>query len=134
MACNFLQHLWPQTTGSNSLVVSITCLAICLTGSPRAFCNFCNCINFQSRGPASRCICAHNFSVGFQRGPAKRICQPIYPTVYPFFHQSDHPSVHLLIFLSFWLSTLIFDDNSHDQSLRATHASADHGVRSPEWQ
>ena len=89
---NFLLQLWPQTTGSNTLSVSIIFLSIRLAVRPWYFFFFCNYINFQCEGLALRCFYlytrVHRTPVGSNRGYMSVHAFPIFPSVSLYIHLS----------------------------------------------
>ena len=61
-----MQRMRLQSTDLNPLNGIIIFPFVRPSGCPRAFCDFCICINFQCRGPASRSIYPHS---GVRRTP-----------------------------------------------------------------
>ena len=98
-ARNCTQCMRPQATGSNTLSGSIICLSFLMSGYMQAFCNFCICINFQCRCPASQCIYPHT---GVRRTPVGSSQD------YMYIHFSLYMSVSLsvcpVVRVTFWRS------------------------------
>ena len=115
-ARNCAQRMWPNATGSNTLGGSIICPSVRPSCCPRAFCNFCICINFLRGGPASWCIyiIPTLCSEGPQWGTVEIIPTLGYEVPQWSLVGIIYPSIRLSLCISVRLSASIFGNHSRD--------------------